>query len=78
VANRADGTVEAIQDGMNGFLCHPGDLQGMADRVLALLDDPLLRAEMGARGRSMALQTFDLRQMIRQIEGLYDTLLTNR
>jgi glycosyltransferase involved in cell wall biosynthesis len=78
VANHADGTVEAIQDGFNGFLCHPGDLQGMAERVLALLDNPLLCAEMGARGRSAAQQTFDLRLMIRQIEGLYDALLMNR
>jgi glycosyltransferase involved in cell wall biosynthesis len=78
VANRADGTIEAIQDGLNGFLCRPGDLPGMAERILALMDNPLQRAEMGARARSAALQAFDLRQMIRQIDELYETLLSSR
>ncbi len=66
IANRADGAAEAIQEGISGYLSHPGDLQGTAERVLALLDNPVLRAEMGARGRASALAEFDLRVMIRE------------
>jgi glycosyltransferase involved in cell wall biosynthesis len=76
IANRTDGVAEAIQDGISGYLCRPGDLQGTAERVLALLDDPVLRAEMGARGREAVSTEFDLNVMIRKIEGLYKDLLS--
>jgi glycosyltransferase involved in cell wall biosynthesis len=76
IANRFDGAAEAIQEGISGYLCRPGDLQGTAVRVLTLLDDPVLRAEMGARGRATALAEFDLNVMIDRIAGLYDRLLS--
>jgi glycosyltransferase involved in cell wall biosynthesis len=76
IANRADGAAEAIQEGISGYLCRPGDLQGTAGRVLTLLDDPVLRAEMGARGRATALAEFDLNVMVDRIAGLYDRLLS--
>lgn len=76
VANHADGTTEAIQDGVSGYLCHPGDLQGMAQCILGLVDDPVMRAEMGARGRARALAGFDLQVMIDEIERIYQRLLT--
>ena len=78
IANRADGAAEAIQDGVSGYLCRPGDLQGTAEHVLALIDDPMQRAEMGARGRATALAEFDLRVMVEKIEGLYETFLVDR
>lgn len=75
VANRADGTVEAIQDGQTGFLCTPGSIDEMAEHCLALVDNPLLRHEMGTRGQAFAGQEFDLNRMIHQIDQLYETLL---
>ena len=77
VANRADGTIEAIQDGLSGYLCQPGDLEGMAARVITLIDHPALRAEMGQRGRSAALAEFDIRMMIVGIDRLYQQLMKN-
>jgi glycosyltransferase involved in cell wall biosynthesis len=77
VANRADGTTEAIQDGLNGYLCTPGDLEGMASRVSTLLDDPALRAGMGQQGRSKAVAQFDLYNMIEGIDRLYRQLMNN-
>lgn len=76
VANRADGTTEAIRDSVSGFLCRPGDLQGMAQHVLSLVNNPVLRAEMGARGRSDALADFDLQLMLEKIGDLYEQLRT--
>jgi glycosyltransferase involved in cell wall biosynthesis len=78
VANRADGAAEAVQDEVSGYLCRPGDIQSMAQRVLALLDDPMLRLEMGARGRAATLAEFDLNAMIVGIEALYDLLLSSQ
>ncbi|MFH1634443.1 MAG: glycosyltransferase family 4 protein [Chloroflexota bacterium] len=75
VANRADGTVEAIAHGKTGFLCDPGDLTDMAAYCVQLLRDRKLREKMGARGRERALQEFDIRHMVHQIESLYNELL---
>lgn len=78
VATRANGTTEAVEDGLTGYLCRPGDLKTMAERVIALLDNPVLRAEMGARGRALALAEFDLQVMIEKIEDLYSMLLSDK
>lgn len=77
VANRADGTNEAIQDGITGCLCTPGDPAQMAVQVIELIHNPLKREEMGSRGRSVAAREFDLRLMVAQIEALYIKLLND-
>ncbi|MFM8321020.1 MAG: glycosyltransferase family 4 protein [Chloroflexota bacterium] len=74
VANHADGVVEAVQDGQTGFLCTPGDTPGMAGRVIELVNHPLLRQEMGARGRAAAAE-FDLQTMLAGLDRLYQELL---
>lgn len=78
VANRADGTAETIQDGETGYLCEPGNIPAMAASVLALVNDPQMRKEIGQKARSFARQEFDLRQMIAQIETLYEELLRGK
>lgn len=78
VAYRADGSVEAVRDGVSGYLCLPGDLEGMAGRCLSLLGDAKLREEMGAWGREWVKAEFDLNVMIKQIEELYEILLEEK
>jgi glycosyltransferase involved in cell wall biosynthesis len=75
IANRADGTTEVIRDGLNGYLCTPGDLEGMAERLITLIDHPGMRSEMGQRGRLETLAEFDLRIMIEGIDHLYQKFL---
>jgi glycosyltransferase involved in cell wall biosynthesis len=78
VANRADGTVEAIDHGHTGFLCDPGELGAMAEACTRLLQNPELCREMGRRGREYAIQEFGLDRMISDIEALYEELLQRR
>jgi len=78
VANRADGTVEAITDGQTGFLCEPGDIAQMSDRISELIENAEQRWGMGRLGQEYARREFDLHQMITQIEALYRELLVNR
>jgi glycosyltransferase involved in cell wall biosynthesis len=75
VANRADGTVEAISHGETGFLADPSDLDALAAHCLALLQNPDQRRIMGERGRAFAIREFDVREMVAQIERLYEVLL---
>lgn len=74
VANRADGTAEAVQHGETGYLVEPGDVESAAAYCLELLNDPARRSEMGQRGRARALAEFDVRQMVAQIAALYEEL----
>jgi glycosyltransferase involved in cell wall biosynthesis len=53
------GVNEAIRDGENGYLIHDGDLDGFADRIVELLDDPMRARQLGVRGREFALELFD-------------------
>jgi len=47
----AGGIVESIDDGVTGYLCDPGDVKGVGDSILRLVNDPDLREKMGAAGR---------------------------
>ncbi len=47
VATRVGGLPEIIDDGETGFLCLPGDVDGMAARGVAVLTDKALRSRMG-------------------------------
>jgi glycosyltransferase involved in cell wall biosynthesis len=64
---------EVIQDGVNGLLVPMDDPQRLAQRVLALLDAPELRARLGAQARQTALgwdQAVTLPQITAVIEGV--------
>jgi glycosyltransferase involved in cell wall biosynthesis len=75
VAGRAGGIIDVITDGQNGYLCDPGDLDGLTSRCLELLKNPALRATMGERGRELAVREFDIKKMVEEITELYNELL---
>jgi glycosyltransferase involved in cell wall biosynthesis len=60
VATHVGGIPELVADGANGFLVPVRAPEQIAKRVIQLLDDPALRARMGAAGRLAAEQKFDL------------------
>lgn len=51
VATRTGGMADLIRPGVNGFLCAPGDADGLRRQVARLLDDPALAARIGAQAR---------------------------
>jgi glycosyltransferase involved in cell wall biosynthesis len=77
IANAVDGSAEAIRDGVDGYLCQPGDVLTMADRVCELLRDPEKAEAMGRAGQAAAAE-FDQDLMVRQQEELYQKLLQKK
>jgi 1,2-diacylglycerol 3-alpha-glucosyltransferase len=74
IAVRASSLPEIVHDGQNGFLLQPGDLAGMADRLVELVQYPELARKMGESSRKMvechaSEKTFDA------YEALYRTVL---
>ncbi len=74
VASAVDGTPEVLEDGVNGFLVAPGDVEGFADRVVRLLEDGGLRGRLASAERDLA--EFDIDGMVRRQEELYRWLVS--
>lgn len=74
VATTAGGIPEVIEDGAQGFLVAPGDVEAMGARLAQLIEDPVLRAELGraaaARGAGC-----DIEPAVRRLQDLYDEVL---
>ena len=69
VATRVGGIPEVVEDGVNGFLVAPGDMDSLAERVAQLIADPALRARLGETGRAKVEQSFTT-QPVREFEDL--------
>jgi glycosyltransferase involved in cell wall biosynthesis len=74
VATRVDGAIDVINDGVNGFLLLPRDVEGMAQKVIYLFKNPERAKEMGERGRAQ-VKEFDSHTMVKQQEELYLSLV---
>jgi glycosyltransferase involved in cell wall biosynthesis len=56
------GIPELICNGVDGLLVAPSDVDGLADAILKLIEDPDLRQRIGQAGRARVLDKFDLRR----------------
>ncbi|MBS1809110.1 MAG: glycosyltransferase [Acidobacteria bacterium] len=77
IATRVGGIPELIDDGVEGFLLAPGDVQTLAHRIELLATDEALRRQMGERAR-MKAQQFDRGAMIAQLTQNIRSLLTGK
>jgi len=75
VAYNLDGTPEAIEDGVTGYIVPPESVHELALKTVDLLQHPDKAREMGRRGMEFARRRFDTRIMVEQIDQLYQELL---
>ncbi len=75
VATDVGGAREAIVEGATGYLVPSGDDAAMAERIIALLNDPERTREMGERGRLVVREKFSCEAQLERTEKLYDELL---
>ena len=61
VATAVDGIPEQVEEGRTGFLVPPGDAAAMAKRIVQVLMNDALRAQMGVAAAETAARLFDLR-----------------
>jgi starch synthase len=72
VATRSGGTPEIVADGVEGLLVPPRDPAALAAAVGRLLDDPALRAALGAAGAARAARDFGVAAHVERIARVYD------
>jgi glycosyltransferase involved in cell wall biosynthesis len=53
------GVDEVIEDGVNGYLLHDGDVEAMAARIVNLLHDPERARSLGEVARRLALERYN-------------------
>jgi glycosyltransferase involved in cell wall biosynthesis len=76
VATAVDGTREALEDGVDGFLVPPGDPAAAAERVASILEGAA-RLDAGAR-RDRVVAEFEGERVVRRQAALYRRLLAER
>ena len=78
VASDVSGCRQAVVEGENGFLVPVKNSGELASKIKLLLDDPELRARLGARGREIAEERFDVEKVIERLRGFYEELLRKK
>lgn len=69
------GPAETVVDGETGFLVPPDAPDALAERVIALLRDPALRARLGAAGRARVLDRYTAAGYAAQFSHLVESLI---
>ena len=74
VSTRVGGIPEVVEDGVSGLLASPGDVEGLASRLEALIHDGPRRRALGEAGRARARERFSADVIVPRYEALYRRL----
>jgi len=69
------GNREAVRHEQNGLLVPPDDPHALAQALIRLFSDAILRERMGAEGRRLAEEVYDMRLIAKRHEDLYEEVL---
>ena len=64
---------EVVLDGVTGFVLPIGQVERMADRILALLEDEGLRQRMGLEARRRAEREYDIVKNVQALENVLES-----
>ena len=71
------GPKDVIRDGENGLLVPEGDVPGLAEALLKLIQDPALLARMGAAAYADAVR-WRPEHIMQQWQNLFENILSSR
>jgi glycosyltransferase involved in cell wall biosynthesis len=71
VSNIDSGVPDVMTDGVTGFMPEIGDVGGFANAIAMLAGNRDLLERMGANGRALVKERFDIRLRIRDYQALY-------
>jgi glycosyltransferase involved in cell wall biosynthesis len=74
VTTDTPGCRDIVQDGYNGLLVPPRDVQRLTSALRDLLADPVRRREMGENGHERARREFDVSTVVDQTMDVYAEL----
>lgn len=71
IASNIAGIPELIDNGRNGILVQPGNINVLADAIEELLNDEKLRLFLGENSRTRVCDEFDFEKSVDRIKGLF-------
>lgn len=75
VATRVGGVPEVVQDGVNGLLCDPNEVEQLSQGILRVLHDDDMRATFSIQARKTVEEGYSLEQMVKKTRGIYASLV---
>lgn len=75
VATQAEGVMELLGDGAALQSCPAGDAAGFAEKIIRVVREPALAAELGIQNQRRAAAEFSRAAMISRYAALYDSLI---
>lgn len=69
IASKTGGLPDVVGDA--GLLVEPGDAKGLAEAIIALLDDKEKAKSLGEAGKERARRLFTMDSMVRKIDDIY-------
>ena len=78
VATRVGGNPEVVQDGVNGFIVEPRDVNGLARALLRTCQDDAFRNSVREVNRARFENEFSLQAMVSAHEKLYEQVAGHR
>jgi len=74
IGTKIGGMEEVVQDGLNGYLFDPDDIESISDAAISILMDDQKRYDMGQKARSRA-EEFDDDVIVPIYEEYYNNVL---
>ena len=75
VASNVGGIPIQIEDGRNGFLLEPNDVQGFADRITHLLKSPEDRQRLGQQAKETVRQKFLITRLLSDYLWMFNAIM---
>ena len=72
------GCREVVVEGENGFLVPVFSTHALADALQKLIENPILRQQLGAKGRDRVLREFTVAKVIAETLDVYAELVSER
>jgi starch synthase (maltosyl-transferring) len=77
VSTRSGGPEEIVQHAETGLLVPTASPEALADAILRLLNDPVLRLRLGRAGRARFCREFSIETMARATAAVYRAIVNN-
>lgn len=75
ITTKSIGCKDTVDDGVNGYLIPPKDVDALTEKLKMLIDDAELRQKMGIAGRQKAEREFSLDVVIEKHLRIYNELI---